>query len=134
MFKSQPLKHVLPFSVSMFVTSIILVIYPYHGVPLSFSQTLSIYLTGVLLSTIFSMFALWLGLGFSHRVPIFWKSVVVAATYNFMSFLPARILAGRVPWYIIFFTFVIAFPLIIGAFWPAAWSNKSFKADASGAA
>jgi hypothetical protein len=43
-------------------------------------------------------------------------------------------LAAYIAWYIIFSTLVIAFPLIFGAYWPAAWANNSFKADASGAA
>ena len=134
MFKAQPLKHVVPFIASMFITSLVVAMYPFYRAPTILPEILKASLPGVLWCTFFSGFAFWLGLGFSHRVPNARKISLLVTVFYFVSFMAAKILTMHTAWYIIFSILVIAFPLILGACWPAAWANNSFKADASGAA
>lgn len=134
MFKAQPLKHVVPFTASVFITSLVVAMYPFHFVPLTFPETLETYLPGVLLCAVVSSFAFWLGLDFSHRVPDARKTFCLVTIFYFASFMVVKHLAEYIALYIIFSSLVIAFPLILGACWPTAWANNSFKADASGAA
>ncbi|QRP63827.1 hypothetical protein I6J77_17315 [Rhodanobacter sp. FDAARGOS 1247] len=134
MFKVQPLKHVVPFTASVFITSLVVAMYPFHFASLNLPETLKTYLPGVVLCAIFSGFAFWLGLGFSHRVPDARKTFFLVAIFYFVSFMAVKAMAAYIAWYMIFSILVIAFPVILGACWPAAWANNSSKADASGAA
>lgn len=134
MFKVQPLKHVVPFTASVFITSFVVSMRPFHFVPLSLPETLKTYLPGAVLCAIFSGFAFRLGLGFSHRAPDARKTFFLVAIFYFVSFMAAKAIAAYIAWYMIVSSVVITFPIILGACWPAAWANKSFKTDASGAA
>ena len=115
MFKAQPPKHVVPFTASVFIASLVVAMYPFHFVPMTLPETLKTYLPGVLLCAIVSGFAFWLGLGFSHRVPNARKTFFLVTIFYFASFMVVNSLAAYTSWYIIFSTLVIAFPLILGA-------------------
>jgi hypothetical protein len=134
MFKAQPLKHAVPFTASVFITSLIVAMYPFHFVPLSLLETLKTYLPSVVLCAIASGFVFWIGLGFSHRVPDARKTFFLVTIFYVASFIVMESLVTYIAWYVIFSTLILALPLILGACWPAAWANNSFKADASGAA
>ena len=124
MFKAQPLKHALPFSVTIFCLSIATVLLVPALRSFSTPSALAVALLGAIsISALISGFFFWVGLGFSHKVPSTRKSVFFAAVSYFMAYNVLTLFGGSVLAQWVSFAVSIGVPLLLGVRWRDAWST-----------
>ena len=126
MFQSQPLRHAAVFAATIFCASIAAMALTLHRYAGHISFTFFAFSAAVLtLAALISGLCFWLGLCFSHRVPLPKRSAFCAVFLYAISFNLLNLFRGSVPAQWIAFGILLVFPFVFALRWPLAWSVAS---------
>jgi len=125
MFKPQPVRHAASFAVTIFGVSVLVTLFTLRS-SLSAGLVVHLLFLGLLaVGALLSGLCFWLGLGFSHRVPVTGKAALFAAFSYFTAFNVLQTFGGTITVQWISFALLLIVPFILGLRWPERWSVAS---------